>query len=162
MPLRYLDLGGGLGIDYTGEKTASANSINYSLREYCLNIIETVKDMMDSNGVDHPVIITESGRACVAQSSLLIFNVLEATHYDSAQPVTAAENDSPLLAKMLEIENYLTPDRLQECWNDLHLQIIWYGREYCPARGWDLEKDIITKKIGRKSVLNEYYKKKKN
>ena len=48
----------------------------------------------------------------------------------------------------------------EECWNDLHLQIIWYGREYCPARGWDLEQDIITKKIGRKSVLNEYYKKK--
>jgi endonuclease III len=41
----------------------------------------------------------------------------------------------------------------------LHLQIIWYGREYSPARGWDLEKDIITKTIGRKSVLNEYYKK---
>ena len=46
-------------------------------------------------------------------------------------------------------------------WNDLHLQIIWYGREYSPARGWNLEKDIITKKIGRKSILNEYYKKKK-
>ena len=45
-------------------------------------------------------------------------------------------------------------------WNDLHLQIIWYGREYSPARGWDIEKDIITKTIGRKSVLNEYYKKK--
>lgn len=45
-------------------------------------------------------------------------------------------------------------------WNDLHLQIIWYGREYCPARGWDLEKDVITKKIGRKSVINEYYKNK--
>ena len=39
-------------------------------------------------------------------------------------------------------------------WNDLHLQIIWYGREYSPARGWDIEKDIITKTIGRKSVLN--------
>lgn len=49
----------------------------------------------------------------------------------------------------------------EECWNDLHLQIIWYGREYSPARGWDLERDFITKKIGRKSVLNEYYKKKK-
>ena len=49
----------------------------------------------------------------------------------------------------------------EKCWNDLHLQIIWYGREYCPARGWDLEQDIITKKIGRKSVLNEYYKKRK-
>lgn len=46
----------------------------------------------------------------------------------------------------------------EECWNDLHLQIIWYGREYCPARGWDLEKDIITKTVGRKSVLNAYYK----
>ena len=44
-------------------------------------------------------------------------------------------------------------------WNDLHLQIIWYGREYSPARGWDLEKDEITKTIGRKTVLNEYYKK---
>ncbi len=49
----------------------------------------------------------------------------------------------------------------KELWNDLHLQIIWYGREYSPARGWDLEKDIITKTIGRRSTINEYYKKKK-
>jgi endonuclease-3 len=47
----------------------------------------------------------------------------------------------------------------RELWNDLHLQIIWYGREYSPARGWNLEKDIITKTIGRKSVLNECIKK---
>jgi endonuclease-3 len=46
----------------------------------------------------------------------------------------------------------------KEKWNDLHLQIIWYGREYSPARGWDLEKDIITKTIGRKSVLKAYKK----
>ena len=44
-------------------------------------------------------------------------------------------------------------------WNDLHLQIIWYGREYSPARGWNLEKDIITASIGRKSLLDEYNKK---
>lgn len=51
----------------------------------------------------------------------------------------------------------------EEKWNDLHLQIIWYGREYSPARGWDLEKDVITKTVGRKTVLAEYYKKlKKN
>ncbi|MDG1171300.1 MAG: endonuclease III [Polaribacter sp.] len=49
-----------------------------------------------------------------------------------------------------------------ELWNELHLQIIWYGREYSPARGWDLEKDSITKTIGRKSVLKEYYKKNKH
>lgn len=47
----------------------------------------------------------------------------------------------------------------EELWNDLHLQIIWYGREYSPARGWDLETDIITKTIGRKSVIEDYYKK---
>jgi endonuclease-3 len=47
-------------------------------------------------------------------------------------------------------------------WNDLHLQIIWYGREYSPARGWDLDKDIITKIIGRKTVIDHYYKTKKS
>ena len=50
----------------------------------------------------------------------------------------------------------------KEKWNDLHLQIIWYGREYSPARGWRLENDIITRTIGRKSVINEYHKTRKN
>ncbi|WP_431160236.1 endonuclease III domain-containing protein [Flagellimonas beolgyonensis] len=50
----------------------------------------------------------------------------------------------------------------RELWNKLHLQIIWYGREYSPARGWDLEKDIITRTIGRKTVINEYLKNKKS
>ncbi len=52
----------------------------------------------------------------------------------------------------------LFPEHL---WNDLHLQIIWYGRQYSPARGWDLDKDIITKTIGRKTVISEYEKKRK-
>lgn len=47
----------------------------------------------------------------------------------------------------------------EELWNVLHLQIIWYGRQYSPARGWDLEKDIITKTIGRKSILTPFQKK---
>ena len=49
----------------------------------------------------------------------------------------------------------------KEKWNDLHLQIIWYGRDYSPARGWDLDRDIITKTIGRKTVLQEYLNKRK-
>ena len=49
----------------------------------------------------------------------------------------------------------------EDLWNKLHLQIIWYGRQFSPARGWDLDKDIITNTIGRKSVINEYLKKKK-
>lgn len=50
----------------------------------------------------------------------------------------------------------------KERWNDLHLQIIWYGREYSPARGWDLDKDIITRTIGRKTILKAYNKKSTN
>ena len=50
----------------------------------------------------------------------------------------------------------------KELWNDLHLQIIWYGREYSPARGWNLDKDVITKTIGRQSVINDYNKLKKS
>lgn len=49
----------------------------------------------------------------------------------------------------------------ESIWNNLHLQIIWYGREYSPARGWDLDKDIITKTIGRKTVIENYFKNKK-
>ena len=49
----------------------------------------------------------------------------------------------------------------EELWNSLHLQIIWYGRQYSPARAWDLEKDIITKTIGRKTVIDAYFKNKK-
>jgi len=47
----------------------------------------------------------------------------------------------------------------EELWNELHLQMIWYGREYSPARGWNLEKDIITRTIGSKKILNELEKK---
>ncbi|MCW2119744.1 endonuclease III domain-containing protein [Flavobacterium sp. 7A] len=47
----------------------------------------------------------------------------------------------------------------EETWNDLHLQMIWYGRQFSPARGWDLDKDIITKTIGRKTILDSYAKK---
>jgi len=50
----------------------------------------------------------------------------------------------------------------KDLWNKLHLQIIWYGRQYSPARGWDLDKDIITKTIGRQSVIENYYKTKKS
>lgn len=50
----------------------------------------------------------------------------------------------------------------KDLWNKLHLQIIWYGRQYSPARGWNLDKDIITKTIGRKSVIKEYLKNKKD
>ena len=118
-PLEFLDLGGGLGVDYTGEHRASENSTNYTLSEYCTNIVETVKYALDEAGMAHPVIITESGRSCVAQSSMLLFNVLEVTHYDSDLRVTPEPGDHALLESMFGIESYLTLERVHECWNDL-------------------------------------------
>ncbi|WP_424928761.1 biosynthetic arginine decarboxylase [Amaricoccus tamworthensis] len=117
-PLTHLDLGGGLGIDYTGEKTASPNSINYTIREYCSNVVETVAYSMDEAGLDHPVIITESGRAVVANSSILVFDVLETTLYDTPDAPDPQEGDHHLLSDMRGILAYLVPERIQECIND--------------------------------------------
>ena len=119
-PLNYLDLGGGLGVDYTGEQKSAFNSINYSLDEYCTNIVETVKYELDQSKIDHPTIITESGRACIASSSMLIFNILETTNFDSKKTQLINEDDHPLLKNMIQIPEYLGLERAQECLNDLN------------------------------------------
>ncbi|MEE2944222.1 MAG: biosynthetic arginine decarboxylase [Pseudomonadota bacterium] len=118
VPLTHLDLGGGMGVDYTGENRATDSSINYSMREYCTNVVETVAYAMDGAEIDHPTLVTESGRAVVATSSMLIFNVLEATHYDAPTAPEAQEGDHHLISDLLAITGYITGARLQECWND--------------------------------------------
>ncbi|NIZ62283.1 arginine decarboxylase [Sedimentitalea sp. CY04] len=118
VPLTHLDLGGGLGVDYTGEKTAAENSINYSVAEYCANVVETVSYALDEAGLEHPTLVTESGRAVVATSSMLIFNVLEATLYDAHSAPEPDADDHHLVADLAAIAEYLSQDRLQECLND--------------------------------------------
>ncbi|MGB0438762.1 MAG: biosynthetic arginine decarboxylase [Paracoccaceae bacterium] len=118
VPLTHLDLGGGLGVDYTGEKKAAENSINYTVSEYCTNVVETVRYALDEAGVDHPTLVTESGRAVVATSSLLAFNVLEATLYDAPDAPQAAPDDHHMVSDLAAVAGYLTPGRVQECWND--------------------------------------------
>ena len=119
-PLNYLDLGGGLGVDYTGEQRSAFNSINYTLDEYCTNIVETVKYELDQSKINHPTIITESGRACIASSSMLIFNILETTNFDSKKTQPIKKEDHPLLKNMIQIPEYLSLERAQECLNDLN------------------------------------------
>jgi arginine decarboxylase len=125
VPLRYLDLGGGMGVDYTGEKRATENSINYSIQEYCESVIDTVKYALDEAQIEHPTLITESGRALVATSSILLFDVLEATLYDAPTAATLEEGDHYMMTNLAEVETYLTPKRVQECWNDA----IYYRNE---------------------------------
>jgi arginine decarboxylase len=118
VPLSYLDLGGGLGIDYTGEKRSTDNSVNYSVDEYCIAIVEAVAYAMDEVGEPHPTIVTESGRFVVALSSMLIFDVLDATLYDVPDKPAAREGDHHYLTDLQAVEGYLGPNRVQECYND--------------------------------------------
>ncbi|WP_299886076.1 biosynthetic arginine decarboxylase [uncultured Ruegeria sp.] len=118
VPLTHLDLGGGMGVDYTGEKKAAENSINYTVEEYCANVVETVAYAMDEAEVDHPTLVTESGRAVVATSSMLVFNVLESTLYDAPNGPKVEADDHHLVSDLAAINGYLRSDRLQECWND--------------------------------------------
>ncbi|MFY2825135.1 biosynthetic arginine decarboxylase [Ruegeria sp. MALMAid1280] len=118
VPLTHLDLGGGMGVDYTGEKKAAENSINYTVEEYCANVVETVAYAMDEAEVAHPTLVTESGRAVVATSSMLVFNVLESTLYDAATAPAVETDDHHILSDLAAVQGYLSSDRLQECWND--------------------------------------------
>lgn len=118
VPLKYLDLGGGLGIDYTGHKTNSVNSLNYTTEEYCTNVIEVVGYAMDDAGLTHPTIVTESGRAVVAHSSLLVFSVLDTTLYDAVDMPEPLADDHHMISDMAAIRNYISEGRLQECLND--------------------------------------------
>ncbi|MAJ15314.1 MAG: arginine decarboxylase [SAR116 cluster bacterium] len=119
-PLKYLDLGGGLGVDYTGENKSKFHSINYTMEEYCFNIVETLKLELDKVKINHPIIITESGRATVAPSSILIFNILDTTIFNVKSCPKLNKADHIYLSYMIQILKYITFDRIQECFNDLN------------------------------------------
>ncbi len=80
--MEYLDVGGGLGIDYDGSQTNFESSINYTLQEYASDVVFRIKTVCDECGVKHPTIISESGRAMVAYHSVLVFNVLGVSGFD--------------------------------------------------------------------------------
>lgn len=115
----YLDLGGGLAVDYDGSNTNFTSSRNYGTEEYCLDIIEAVMSVMDSNEIEHPVIITESGRALVAYYSILIFNVLDVTKFEHDDlPESLPETMNEQVQNLFEVYKELGVKNLQESYND--------------------------------------------
>ncbi|NMA43247.1 MAG: biosynthetic arginine decarboxylase [Oligosphaeraceae bacterium] len=117
--MSFLDLGGGLAVDYDGSHTNYHQSRNYSLDEYCVDIIETVGETLSNNNVEHPTIITESGRATVAYSSVLLFNILDVTKFEpSCIPENLPDQTHELTKDLMGILQYINPKNLQECLND--------------------------------------------
>lgn len=80
-PLRYLDVGGGLGVDYDGSQTNFSSSMNYTLQEYANDIVYSLLELCDAAGITHPTIVSESGRAVVAHHAVLVVDVLGVSEF---------------------------------------------------------------------------------
>lgn len=123
--LTHIDFGGGLAVDYSGIQSEDNHSRNYTVEEYCNTIVGTLKDTLDraalDNGaIEHPVIVTESGRAVVAYASVLLFNILDTTTFESSGESSAVAGENSLLAKLREVLSAVTQDNIEESYELAH------------------------------------------
>jgi arginine decarboxylase len=106
--LGYLDVGGGLGVDYDGSRTSFDSSTNYSLQEYCNDVVYNIMEVCDSEGVAHPAIVSEGGRAIVAHHSVLVVESFGAIEKDlPAKAIEATPNDPKPLRDIIEVKRQL-------------------------------------------------------
>ena len=120
-----LDLGGGLAISYDGLKSNESSSADYGTKEYCADVIEAISEVTDEAGVEHPDLITESGRAVVAYYSVLVINVLDINRFESPGIHKLPKKSPPLLKNFFHLRERirangekLTGEYLQEIYND--------------------------------------------
>ena len=116
----FVDIGGGLGVDYDGTRSAATgNSMNYSIQEYVNDSISTMVDACQKNNIPQPNIITESGRSLAAHHSVLIFEVLETTTLPSwNESEEVSEKDHELVIELHKLWDTLNQPRLIETWHD--------------------------------------------
>jgi arginine decarboxylase len=118
-PVRYFDVGGGLGVDYDGSQTNFHSSMNYSTQEYANDVVAAVAEACKERDVPHPDIVTESGRALVAHASVLIFDVLGVNEVEGSrtprQPETA---EHPLVHTLYECFSGVTRKNVLESYHD--------------------------------------------
>jgi len=118
-PMGVLDIGGGMAVDYDGSHTNFASSCNYSIQEYCTDIIEVVSQQCDRVGVPHPNLISESGRAVVSYYSVLVFNILDVTSAQTTDKEPEMPKNAPQnLANLFHVNKTLSKKNLQEAMND--------------------------------------------
>lgn len=119
-PLGYMDLGGGLAIDYDGTSSTSGHSRNYSVKEYCIDVVEAIQESLDEHDIPHPVIVTESGRATVAHTAILLFNILDITHFEpSPLPETLPADCHEMIENLWHSLSEIKTSSLQESYNDV-------------------------------------------
>jgi arginine decarboxylase len=120
--LEYLDIGGGLGVDYDGSKSSYFSSVNYSVEEYANDVIYQIKNICDAEGIDCPNIISESGRAIVAHYSVLVTNILNTTTQnrmpDFESILTQPDKLSPTVKKLVDIYKSIDRYSLREDYHD--------------------------------------------
>lgn len=106
--LGYLDVGGGLGVDYDGSRTSFDSSTNYSLQEYCNDVVYNIMEVCDSENVAHPAIVSEGGRAIVAHHSVLVVESFGAIEKDlPGAAIEASPNDPKPLRDIIEVKRQL-------------------------------------------------------
>ncbi|MFO7657513.1 MAG: biosynthetic arginine decarboxylase [Bacteroidales bacterium] len=116
----FVDIGGGLGVDYDGSKSSnSESSINYSIQEYVNDSVSTFVDACNKKNLMHPNIISESGRSLAAHHSVLVFEVLETASLPCwNEEEVAGENDHELVRELFKIWELLNQPRMLESWHD--------------------------------------------
>lgn len=118
-PLEYLDVGGGLAIDYDGSRSTFHSSMNYTVEEYASDIIYNVMDVCDDERVPHPHIVSESGRAIVAHHSVLVVQAFGAIEKTPLEPLVIRSTDHKLIREIIDIDERLDEETLNESWHDL-------------------------------------------
>ncbi|HEY0792622.1 MAG TPA: biosynthetic arginine decarboxylase, partial [Chthoniobacterales bacterium] len=118
-PMEFMDVGGGLGVDYDGSRTAFDSSMNYTLQEYARDVVYNIMDVCDSEKVPHPTIVSESGRAIVAHHSVLVVEALGAIEKGVADLTLEVQPTDPkILQEIVEIQRTLTKQNRMENLHD--------------------------------------------
>jgi arginine decarboxylase len=146
--IKYVDIGGGLGVDYEGTRSSSSSSsINYSIQEYVNDAIANIVDAADKNDLPHPDIISESGRSLTAHHSVLVFDVLEANSLSKMEDSFEINDEHHELVKELyEIWDNISMSRMLESWHDAQ-QIREESLERFSLGVLDLETRALVEKI---------------
>src|ERR1051326_7562185 len=118
-PIEYLDVGGGLAIDYDGSRSSFHSSMNYTVEEYASDIVYNIMDVCDDEKVPHPNIVSESGRAIVAHHSVLVIQAFGSIEKTPMEPRVVRAANHKLIREIEDIDRRLSVANLNESWHDL-------------------------------------------